>query len=68
MAKIFDNILQLAPKAAPWVKEDVGAIMAQLHWLKALHDTEPNLTILVTHDDARFDALAKSGMLGELAL
>ncbi len=51
------------------MKEDVPAIMAQLAWLKRLHDSEPNLTILVTHDDARFDALAKSGMIGgELAL
>ena len=66
-AWIYDNILQLRPKAAPWVKEDVPAIMAQLAWLKALHDTEPNLTILVTHDDARFDALAKSGLIGELS-
>ena len=40
------------------------AIMAQLRWLKHLHDTEPDLTILVTHDDARFDALAKSGSIG----
>jgi glyoxylase-like metal-dependent hydrolase (beta-lactamase superfamily II) len=67
-AWIYDNILQLKPKAAPWVKEDVPAIMAQLRWLKHLADTEPNLTILVTHDDARFDALAKSGLIGELAL
>jgi glyoxylase-like metal-dependent hydrolase (beta-lactamase superfamily II) len=67
-AWIYDNILQGKPKAAPWVKEDVPAIMAQLRWLKHLHDTEPNLTILVTHDDARFDALARSGMIGELAL
>jgi glyoxylase-like metal-dependent hydrolase (beta-lactamase superfamily II) len=67
-AWIYDNILQQKPKAAPWVKEDVPAIMAQLAWLKMLHDTEPNLTILVTHDDARFDALAKSGTIGELAL
>ena len=67
-AWIYDNILQQKPKAAPWVKEDVPAIIAQLRWLKALHDTEPNLTILVTHDDARFDALAKSGTIGELAL
>ncbi len=67
-AWIYDNILQLRPKAAPWVKEDVPAIMAQLGWLKHLHDTEPNLTILVTHDDRRFDALVKSGRLGgELA-
>ena len=67
-AWIYDNILQQKPKAAPWVKEDVPAIMAQLAWLKMLHDTEPNLTILVTHDDARFDALAKFGTIGELAL
>jgi len=67
-AWIYDNILQEKPKAAPWVKEDVPAIMAQLRWLKMLHDTEPNLTILVTHDDARFDALAASGAIGELAL
>ena len=68
-AWIYDNILQLKPKAAPWVKEDVPAVMAQLTWLRHLHDTEPNLTILVTHDDDRFEALAKSGLLGsELAL
>jgi glyoxylase-like metal-dependent hydrolase (beta-lactamase superfamily II) len=63
-AWIYDNILTLRPKAAPWVKEDVPAIMAQLHWLKHLADSEPNLTILVTHDDARFDALATSGAIG----
>jgi glyoxylase-like metal-dependent hydrolase (beta-lactamase superfamily II) len=68
-AWIYDNIVELRPKAAPWVKEDAAAIMAQLHWLKRLHDGEPNLTILVTHDDARFDALAKSGLIGaELTL
>ena len=68
-AWIYDNILQEKPKAAPWVKEDVPAIMAQLALAEsASHDTEPNLTILVTHDDARFDALAKSGLIGELAL
>jgi glyoxylase-like metal-dependent hydrolase (beta-lactamase superfamily II) len=63
-AWIYDNILALKPKAAPWVKEDLPAIMAQLAWLKHLADTEPNLTILVTHDDARFDALARSGIIG----
>jgi glyoxylase-like metal-dependent hydrolase (beta-lactamase superfamily II) len=68
-AWIYDNILQLRPKAAPWVKEDVPAIMAQLRWLKRLAEGEPNLTILVTHDDARFEALARSGAMGaELTL
>ena len=43
-AWIYDNILQLKPKAAPWVKEDVPAIMAQLRWLKRLarHRAEPD--------------------------
>jgi glyoxylase-like metal-dependent hydrolase (beta-lactamase superfamily II) len=63
-AWIYDNILELKPKAAPWVKEDASAIMAQLAWLKHLAESEPNLTILVTHDDARFDALATSGAIG----
>ncbi len=68
-AWIYDNIVEQKPKAAPWVKEDVPAIMAQLAWLKQLHDTEPDLTILVTHDDLRFEALAKSKKIGaELAL
>jgi glyoxylase-like metal-dependent hydrolase (beta-lactamase superfamily II) len=68
-AWVYDNILQLKPKAAPWVKEDVPAIMAQLAWLKRLHDSEPNFTVLVTHDDARFDALVRDGTIGaELAL
>jgi glyoxylase-like metal-dependent hydrolase (beta-lactamase superfamily II) len=67
-AWIYDNILELKPKAAPWVKEDASAIMAQLRWLKHLHESEPNLAILVTHDDRRFDSLVKSGTIGaELA-
>ena len=63
-AWIYDNILALKPKAAPWVKEDASAIMAQLRWLRHLHESEPNLTILVTHDDRRFEALAKAGTIG----
>lgn len=63
-AWIYDNILELKPKAAPWVNEDASAIMAQLRWLKHLHESEPGLTILVTHDDRRFEALAKSGTIG----
>ena len=54
-AWIMDNILELKRKAAPWVKEDVPAIMAHLRWLKAVHESEPGMTILVTHDDGLFD-------------
>jgi glyoxylase-like metal-dependent hydrolase (beta-lactamase superfamily II) len=68
-AWIMDNILQLKGKAAPWVKEDVPAVMAQLRWLKHVAAAEPNITILVTHDDELFDQLTGSGALGaELAI
>jgi len=63
-AWIMDNILELKGKAAPWVKEDVPAVMAQLRWLKRVHETDKNVTILVTHDDEHFDAVATSGRIG----
>ncbi|HXF87949.1 MAG TPA: MBL fold metallo-hydrolase [Xanthobacteraceae bacterium] len=64
-AWILDNILQVRGKAAPWVKEDVPAIMEQLRWLKAVHDSEPNVTILVTHDDALFERITRAGAVGD---
>jgi glyoxylase-like metal-dependent hydrolase (beta-lactamase superfamily II) len=63
-AWVMDNILEVKGKAAPWVKEDVPAVMAQLRWLKAVHETEKNITILVTHDDDRFAQLTASGAIG----
>jgi glyoxylase-like metal-dependent hydrolase (beta-lactamase superfamily II) len=63
-AWILDNILEVKGKAAPWVKEDVPAVMAQLRWLKAVHETEKNITILVTHDNGWFERLANSGAIG----
>jgi glyoxylase-like metal-dependent hydrolase (beta-lactamase superfamily II) len=66
---VLENIRQVKGKAAPWVKEDVPAVMGQLRWLNDLHRNENNVTILVTHDDALFDRLTQSGALGgELAL
>jgi len=64
-AWILDNIRQVRGKAAPWVKEDVPAIMGQLRWLKNLHDNELNIAILVTHDDALFDRMTRTGVVGD---
>ena len=64
-AWIMDNIMEVKGKAAPWVKEDVPAVMAQLRWLKTVADTEKNITILVTHDDELFDRLTRNGTIGE---
>jgi glyoxylase-like metal-dependent hydrolase (beta-lactamase superfamily II) len=68
-AWIMDNIMEVKGKAAPWVKEDVPQVMAQLRWLKALAETEKNITILVTHDDELFDRQTRNGTIGrELAI
>jgi hypothetical protein len=41
-------------------------VTAQLRWLKGLCDSEPDLTILISHDGELFDTLTKSGRVGEL--
>jgi glyoxylase-like metal-dependent hydrolase (beta-lactamase superfamily II) len=44
-------------------------IRLQLRWLKAVAETEKNITILVTHDDELFDRLTQNGTIGkELAI
>ena len=62
---VLDNILQVKGKAAPWVKEDVPAIIGQLRWLKQVYDGEKNITILVTHDDALFERITHAGIVGD---
>jgi glyoxylase-like metal-dependent hydrolase (beta-lactamase superfamily II) len=65
----LENVLQVRGKAAPWVKEDVPAVLGQLRWLKHVHDTERDLTILITHDDGLFARVTTSGVVGaELAI
>ena len=65
----LENVLRLRGKAAPWVKEDVPAVLGQLRWLKRTHEAERDLTILITHDDELFARVTTSGIVGaELAL
>ena len=60
-AWVLENIAQIKGKAAPWVKEDKGAVLGQLRWLNHVLRQENNVTLLVTHDDALFTGLVKSG-------
>lgn len=65
----LENVLQVRGKAAPWVKEDVPAVIGQLRWLKTVHETESNVTVLITHDDDLFARVTTSGIVGaELAV
>ncbi len=60
----MENVRAVQGKAAPWVKEDVPAVMAQLSWLNGLTQREPSLEIIVTHDDRNFDDLVARGVIG----
>lgn len=60
----LDNIRAVKGKAAPWVKEDVPAVMAQLAWLNGLMQREPSLNILVTHDGEWLDHLIGQNVIG----
>ena len=61
---VLDNIRHVKGKAAPWVKEDVPAVVGQLRWLNNVLRNEPNVTLLVTHDDELFNKAAKAGEIG----
>ena len=66
---VLENIAQVKGKAAPWVKEDVPAVIGQLRWLNNVLRNETNVTLLVTHDDGLFTKLTQSGTVGgELVL
>ncbi|HLH09050.1 MAG TPA: MBL fold metallo-hydrolase [Terriglobales bacterium] len=61
----MDSVRLIKGKAAPWVKEDEPAILAQLKWLRGLSETEKKLYIVASHDeDERKDLIAK-GVLGD---
>jgi len=61
---VLDNIREIKGKAAPWVKEDVPAVMGQLRWLNNVLRNEPNVTLLVTHDDQLFTSVVAAGAIG----
>jgi len=59
------NIRHVKGKAAPWVKEDVAAVLAQLRWLNRLMTEESALHILVTHDGELLDRMIEKGAVGQ---
>lgn len=63
-AWVLDNVSAVKGKAAPWVKEDVPNVLAQLAWLNALRRAEPDLRVLVTHDEGLFNELIAAGEVG----
>lgn len=64
----MDNIKEMKGKAAPWLEEDKAQVVEQLRWLNGFMQQSPQTAIVVTHDGEQFEALKKSGVLGEFKL
>ncbi len=60
----MENITREKGKAAPWVKEDKEALLAQLKWLNGLRSSEPDLTFLITHDETQLNTITEEGIVG----
>jgi glyoxylase-like metal-dependent hydrolase (beta-lactamase superfamily II) len=63
-AWLMDNVRLVKGKAAPWIKEDDAALLAQLKWLNELYKTQDNLFIVVSHDDEQRKQYIRQGVLG----
>lgn len=61
----MDSVRLIKGKAAPWIQEDEGALLAQLKWLNELYRTEKNLFIVASHDEEERKDLIAKGLLGD---
>ncbi len=60
----MDGIRMLRDKDAPWVGEPEALMLAELRWLREVHQDQPDVRIVVSHDeDQRLDYLRR-GVLG----
>jgi glyoxylase-like metal-dependent hydrolase (beta-lactamase superfamily II) len=61
----MDSVRLIKGKAAPWIQEDEGALLAQLKWLNELYRTEKDLFIVASHDEEERKDLIAKGVLGD---
>ena len=59
----MDGVRQVKGKDAPWVTEDVNAVLDQLRWLNQLSQADPKLVIVASHDEEQHGELIKSKLL-----
>ncbi len=59
----MDGVREVKGKAAPWVTEDVNAVLDQLRWLNQLSKTDANLVIVASHDEEQHADLVQKMLL-----
>jgi glyoxylase-like metal-dependent hydrolase (beta-lactamase superfamily II) len=60
----MDGIIACKQKNAPWIDEDRESIMEQLHWLNGIRGSEPNIAIVVGHDDDQLAEYRAAALFG----
>ncbi len=61
----MDGVRQVLGKDAPWVTEDEPNMTAELTWLNGLMRNEPNIAIVVSHDEDQRLQYIRDRVLGD---
>jgi len=61
----MDGVRQITGKDAPWITEDEPNMAAELTWLNGLMRNEPNVTIVISHDEDQRLQYIRDHVLGD---
>ena len=61
----MDGVRQIRGKDAPWITEDEPNMTAELSWLNTLTRTEPNVAVVISHDEDQRLQYIRDRILGD---
>jgi len=61
----MDGVRQVRGKDAPWITEDEPNMTAELSWLNGLMRNEPNIAIVISHDEDQRLQYIRDKVLGD---
>jgi glyoxylase-like metal-dependent hydrolase (beta-lactamase superfamily II) len=61
----MDGVRQVRGKDAPWITEDEPNMTAELTWLNGLMRNEPNIAIVISHDEEQRLQYIREHILGD---
>ena len=61
----MDGVRQVTGKDAPWITEDEPNMTAELTWLNGLMRNEPNVAIVISHDEDQRLQYIRDRVLGD---
>jgi len=61
----MDGVRSIRGKDAPWITEDEPNMAAELSWLNGLTTTEPNVAVVISHDEDQRLQYIRDRILGD---